>query len=178
MNRSKELEKLKTNLLKQCISKDETRLQLQGVCHVSSIKALCSTDGHIACVLKSRYSESLADKIINPITFELIEREYPKIDAIIPTTYKATYTFSIEKIHYFNCKAYKPIKAHFYKDGTISIEDVKENKEKLFTVNSNFLKHLVDRTYSVGFSGDLSPIVFSLLEDNFDDIFIIMPLKL
>jgi len=176
------LDKINTKLLLSSVSKDVTGRQLQGVCHVKSLEALVATNGHVLTALKSRYSSELADNIID-IKYggALINGKYPKVTNSIPTWFKFKQVFNIKKTHYFKARTYgAPEKAHFYMDGSISINDIIPNKTLAFTVNAEFLRHLVDNDWSIRWNDSNSPIQISLSRYNdFDgDFHIIMPLKL
>lgn len=182
LKEKKKLDKLRNDLLKFSVSKDETRLHLNAIWHDDDLGALVSTNGYHATILRSRYCPQLSDKLICPKTFTLIEREPVKIKTVIPTKFKTELSYTIEKHHFVSSRrSNKPPKAHFYSDGSISIEDEQKEKERLFTVNASFLKYLVGRTYLVGMNNDLSPVCFSLDHTEkvglANDIFLVMPLK-
>lgn len=181
LKENKRQTKLRTDLLNFSVSKDETRLHLQAIWHDESMGALVSTNGHHATILRSRYSPVLFDRLIDPITYQIIERDPVRIKAVIPLKFKTILDFTIEKHHFQRAtKTIKHPKTHFYSDGTLSVNELIESKELLFTVNSSFLKYLATgHTYTIGFNAELSPVGVSLTGDNFDgDIFIMMPLKI
>ena len=157
--KTKQIEDLKSKLLINCISKDETRRQLTGFCHVENIKTLCSTDGHRACLLKSRYNEELKNTIVCNKTFTVIEGEYPKISQVIPDIKNSQlYNLEIKKHHSAkntNVYMYKN-ENNIYRDvknAYLSFEVIADNEENyLCTFNSEFLKDLAkDITIKIAF---------------------------
>ena len=183
LQQNKRADKVRTDLLKICVSKDETRLYLGGVIHYEPLKALCATDGHKAVILRSRYSENLKGLIIDPKTMQEIVREYPKLHQVVPDPVKMEKaSFEFKDGHSIKWKRGKPNAAHFHLDkdgkGFISMEN-KENA--LFSVNSEFLKPLIGQAFHVAYHADssaLKPVLVSLVPDRFDgDVYLIMPLK-
>jgi len=165
----RDLKKL-SNCLKFSISKDETRLQLNGVTHNSKLSALVSTDGHVATVLKTCYNKKLADIIIDS-NFCTIDREYPNIAGIIPdfSTLEEDH-YKIEKKHYIKTKIYNPI--FFCGEGVIKID---KPEKFLFALDTNKLKTIADGSkYTVFYRNELSPVIFML---NKVDFFVVMPVR-
>ena len=184
MKELKALNKLRTNLLKFSVSKDETRLHLNSIWHDDKLGALVSTNGHHATILRSRYSPELSDKLIDPVTYQLINRDAVKIAAVVPSKYKTKLTYTIETHHFSKMIKGRPTITHFFEDGSISIggnsSEWGAGKTRLFSINAAFLKHLVGRSYHVGINADLSPVSFALDNEELglaNDIFLIMPLK-
>jgi len=179
--KTKELEKIRTNLLNFCISKDETRPFLTGICHYSPLRALVSNNGHIGCILKSRYSEKLADKIIDAKTYELIDREYPNVTTVIPNHSKLKKAeFIIDKIHYVKqVKDEKPTYIYFHDDqkGNTSV-NFEKKKNFVFAVNAYYLKYMSGNTWHVAYQNKNLPLLIALSDDYFDgDTFLMMPIK-
>jgi len=158
------------------ISKDETRPFLNGVIHYSQLKALVATNGVVATILKSRYREEIKDVIISP-EFDVIEREYPKIEAVIPIKDKCkVLKFKLEKYHYRKDK--RPIKLYFLTDNRIQFE-LPKDEDLLFVLDANNLKTIADGSeYFVMYKDRNCPIAFNLSPaDTFDDMFVICPLR-
>lgn len=186
----KERQKIMTKALRFAVSKDETRRQLMGACHASSMRALCATDGYCAAVLGSRYSVHLADKIIDVDTLEHIDREYPKMNAVLPTFRVGEwFTVHIEKHHVRKAaKNKKPTAAHFHRVGDsegLRI-DFDKSEGAIFSLNSALLAPLATtngRTFDVHYMKELSPVSFALDHEHyrtnniFRDYYLIMPIK-
>ena len=179
----KKLDKRRTDLLKFSVSKDETRPHLMHVWHDPDIKALVSTNGHTATILKSRYNSRLDNILIDSKTFEVSMREPVKIVNILPSKFRLEVTYTIEKHHYVRQIGAKVTKAHFFEDGSISMGGNSSEwgfgRKRLFTVNASFLKHLATgHSYTFGYNAELTPVVVALNEGNLKgDIFVIMPLN-
>ncbi len=171
MNDKKTLKKL-YSILKNCVSKDETRPFLQGVYHCSKLKALVSTDGHKLAVMQTMYNDNLKDIIINE-NFQEINREYPNINRVIPNTEKYKIdTWKIEKYHYVKEKKIKKI--YFCKNGEISFD---ASSKFLFCLDANNLKYIADgSSYEIKYFNKLKPIVINLRND-FIDYVLVMPVR-
>ncbi|MCH7928766.1 MAG: hypothetical protein IID03_12435 [Candidatus Dadabacteria bacterium] len=172
----KNLETLKTKLLNDSISKDETRPFLQGFNHNAKLKALVSSNGFTACILRSRYESKLSGLVIDPKTHTIINLEYPNIARVVPDWKKLkTTTIKIEKRHFVKTKI--PTKIYFSDINNALTFDKPERYA--FCLNAAFLKNLVDTDVAIAYGGEVSPILVALHEDNFDaDIFMIMPLNI
>ena len=191
----KQLEKIKTDALMYSISKDETRLMLNGVCHENKKEALVSTDGHRLTCLRSRYESELGGKIINPKTFELIPRDYPNVSAVIPNPLKLKHFWvTFEKHHFARPINHKPVKVFIGLDNdapreggfpmaSVSFED---NFQKSVCVNAENLKPLAGkgRPFLMAYNGELAPMLFALapsdcieIDKAFFDFYLVMPMK-
>lgn len=182
------------NMLKFAISKDETRQQLMGVCHVSSVNALCSTNGHVLAHIGSRYDENLADKIINA-EYQTIDRDYPKLEPVIPNNDKMTkFEIKIMPSDHWKIKLPKAankeeaqenlklrnIYLHLDKDkDEYYFSRKKEDDKFILTFNAEYLKPVADgHTYTVFYSGELSPVkIYPDIERFPNDFYIVMPVR-
>lgn len=175
MNKFKKLETLRTKLLDDSIGRDETRPSLQGFHHNEKLKALISSNGFTACILRSRYESNLKGLIIDPKTHTIINREYPNMSAIISDYSKlTTTTVKIEKHHYVKTKI--PTRIYFSDINNSFTFDKPERYA--FCLNAAFLKNLVGLDVAIAYGNELSPILVAIHEDEFEaDIFIIMPMK-
>jgi hypothetical protein len=191
------------NCLEFSKSKDETRLQLNGVIHYSKLNALISCDGHVLTFLKSFYDNDLKDVIITD-NYQTIRREYPRVENVMkdPSTLNRKLNkmiFKIEKHHAVKGKINElPTFIYFFSDGIIGFDLDRANDTNgvklIAKVNSHLLTPLADGSeYVVGFDVDdlqklkkeyLLPIYMSLnfstevdIEDshNFENFYIVMP---
>lgn len=181
----------KSDCLYFSISKDKAKPALNGYVHNYETHALLSTNGYVLTHLSSRYSPDISDKIINPTTGEIIEREYPRVSLAIPTTGMKSYFHYKKSEHYKpERKAAKPPRLYFIQDEiteelkAIHQEDMPkerlDNNNYLFCINAHFLKPLRDNTiYLVQYNGQLNPILINLTNGTieFKDFYLIMPMK-
>ena len=174
----KRAERLRTDLLNFCISKDETRLHLTGVVHHGQVESLVSCDGYKAAILPSRYNDSIKDIIIEPKTYRVIEREYPKLGNLVPDiSTLETSEFYIKTNHYIKEAKGKPTHAYFHVNDKGSYVSLEESEGHKFVINASFLKYLVGKSWHIAYGKGLSPILVSLDGDSFTDQFLMMPLK-
>jgi len=170
-------EKKILKILTSSISKDETRLNLNGVCHDESVKSLTSTNGHAATFLSSLYSEDLKNIIIGK-NFAQIHREYARVVQIYPDIKKAKTVFKMAVPKLFG-KIGKTENVFINRsdDKTFSLS-LSRTEESFTAMCSEYLSPLADNSvYEVFFYSDTQPIVFKLHEE-FNDLYIIMPLRM
>jgi len=173
--------KLVKNLLDFSISKDETRRQLNGFYHDETLSSLVAVNGHIATICPSLYNPKLKNVIISK-NYEIIDRDYPKISSIIPQKITDKYVLEFKAIDVNFKKNDLKTKAYFYENGLdglnrkiISITYEKPERF-LFILNPYYLsKFTAGHQFIIRYVGDKSPVIFELGEQ-FDDIFLVMPL--
>lgn len=169
----KRTSKLIDDCLKFSVSKDETRLMLNGIYYDPKLGNAVSSDGYVMTYSKSKFVEEFSDKIIDFKNMEVIRKEFLKYSSVIPKTFTNTDTVRILKCHTIYQRRVL-IKAYFIKNkGFILSETVIENHE--FVIDPKFLKPLVGHTLVVDYNNSLQPIRFTLKED--DSYFIVMPMK-
>ena len=138
MNTPKQ-EKFLLKVLKSAISKDETRPQLCGFYHCEELKALVSSDGYGAVCLRSMYDDQLKNKIINPITFQSVNRDYVKLENFINAVDKKSHrevNFILEKKCIYKSKQIIPV--YFLEDGKIAYDKTNlKSDDILFVLDQN-----------------------------------------
>lgn len=165
--------KVINDCLKFSISKDETRIYLNGVYYDPKLEQAVSTDGHIMTYSKQKYVAEFADKIVDFKDMSIIKREFLKYSGVIPKKFKEKETVNISK-HLYLKQRYCKIKAFFVKGvGFTLSETALDNYE--FAINPEFLKPILGNTLEVEYNGPLEPIRFTIKED--DTYYIVMPIK-
>lgn len=165
--------KLIDDCLKFSVSKDETRLNMNGIYYDPKLKNAVSTNGYIMTYSKSKYVEEFSDKIIDFKNMSVIKREFLAYQSVIPKTFLNHDTVSIGSHHTLS-QRYTKVKAYFiFNKGFVLSETVIDDHE--FVIDPKFLKPLVGHTLVVSYIDNLKPIRFTLVEN--DSYFIIMPMK-
>ncbi len=167
------ISKLVNDSLKFSISKDETRLNLNGVYYDPKLEQAVSTNGFIMTYSKQKYIPELADKIVDFKDMSIISRDFLKYSAVIPVKFKESEIVNISKA--LIVKQKRPIMKAFYVKGKgfILSEIALDSYE--FAINPEFLKPLVGYTLEFEWNNDLAPIRVTLLEN--DSYYNIMPMK-
>ena len=177
----KAYEKKALTALNFAVSKDETRPYLMGVQHREQMGALVSSNGHVATVLYSMYCPQLAGKIMHPKTYGIIDREFPKLEAVVPTELKHHVKVSvlIEKHHYAKGKPRNPQKIFLNVDNEGRAHfSFERNENTKIAINAEYLKPVADGNYyEVYYSNSMKPIRIDLSEAT-SDFYVIMPLKM
>ena len=172
MNKSQS--KLVSDCLKFSVSKDETRLHLNGVYFDPKSEMAVSTDGFIMTYSRSSYVQEFADMIVDFKSMNTIRREFLKYDAVIPKSFKHVETVKIDKSLGVKSQRRVTIKAFFIKDqGFILAKNYSGEYE--FAINPEFLKPLLGHTLEVSYNEKLSVVHFTLVEN--DSYYLIMPIK-
>jgi hypothetical protein len=183
--------KLVKNLLDFSISKDETRPQLNGFYHDEILASVVAVNGHIATISPSLYNPKLKNVIISK-NYDIIDRDYPKISSIIPQKITDKYIVEFKAIDVnFKKNDLKKndlkkndlkTKAYFYENGVDElnrkiISITYERPESfLFILNPYYLsKFTAGHQFVIRYFGEKLPVIFELGEQ-FDDIFLVMPL--
>lgn len=162
------------------VSKDETRRMLMGIIHYEPLEALVSTNGQIATVLKSHYEPSLKGMILDK-NFQVIKREYPRIETAIPSLEKSKLErYIIQKEHYQNKNCDENKFLCFYANGETRYT---LEKDCLFKLSRHYLKPLADgEKYAVRYFDSRSPVLFGLDDpmgtDSFRNFMLIMPVRI
>lgn len=167
------------NVVKKClkfsISKDETRVHLNGVYFNSEEKEAVSTDGYILTVSKTLYENSFADYIVDFENMTVINREYLNYKPVIPNKFEHNLDISIPKQDpIIKGKNQREYRLYILKDGKIEISK-EPSQDYLVALNPHFFKPLQGCTVKVGINGQLNPIKVELIEN--DSYYIIMPLR-
>ena len=160
--------------LKFSISKDETRLHLNGVYYNSKDLEAVSTDGYILTASKILYKPEFKDLIVDFNNMTTIDREYLKYQAVIPKKFNTEFEIYIPKDAVIKGKNQRDYHAYITKEAELIISR-ETPKEFLVKLNTHFLKPLQGYKLKVGINGELNPIKFELIED--DSYYIVMPMK-
>ena len=132
--------KIKEIMLKvrnHAISDDEIRPQLMGVYFDESGVSI-STNGHILSHSKILFQEELKGMIINE-NFEVVKREFPRWQPVIPTKFEKSATVVLKKNMLKKGKRHPENSIYF--DGEKFKLDQPENFE--FCINSQLLKNFI-----------------------------------
>ena len=169
--------------LAHSVSKDQTRPYLMGYIHYERLNALITCDGHKATIARSFYCDNLKNVIIDPNTMQAIDREYPRIESVIPSSKDfQLLTYKIEAHHYQKGKGKDVKKAYFCDNGEVILFEVPAGKKVLFALNAEFLKPLADGSeYHVKYFNDpLKPVLFDIggTDAGFINTYLVMPIKL
>ena len=165
--------KLFKKCLESTISKDEIRLNLNGVYFDPKEQQAVSTNGYAMTISKSLYEADFADKIVNFKNMSTIKREFLRYSSVIPK--KSQHSEYVRIGENVNVKQKRAeLKAYFIKD--VGFEIAKDyTGEYEFAIDPKFLKPLIGYTLKVEYNGKLQPIMFTLEED--DSYYIVMPMK-
>lgn len=160
--------------LKFSISKDETKLYMNGVYYNPKDQEAVSTDGYILTVSKMLYKPEFKDLIVDFNNMTIIEMEYLKYQAVIPKKFNTEFEIYIPKDSIIKGKNQKEYNAYITKEAEVIISR-ETPKEFLVKINPHFLKPLQGYNLKVGINGELNPIKFELIED--DSYYVVMPLR-
>lgn len=171
-------EKKLYKVLKSSMSKDATRIHLNGFYHCPELRSLVATDGYTMTVLGTKFDENLAGKIILIDELRTIDAKFPKCSAVIPR--KSNKRLKITFPKHLKIKSKKPTYIYIYED-MASVERL-ENRLPLAAVDSNLILDLCDgSTYFIDYLDKMSPLKIYLngtsdlpLESDF---VLVMPLK-
>lgn len=165
--------KLIETCLKATISKDETRLNLNGVYFDPSKQQAVSTNGYAMTFSKRFYDNDFANKIVDFKNMTTIKKEFLKYAAVIPKKFNNTEMVMLGKN--LDIKQKRPeFKAYFVKGKGFTIEK-DFNGEFDFVLDPKYLKPLIGNNLEVKYNGPLQPVQFTLLED--DSYYIVMPMR-
>lgn len=172
MSYSKTL-KLINDCLKFSISKDETRLQLNGIYYDPKLEQAVSTNGYVMTYSKHKYIPEFADKIVDFKDMSIISGEFLKYSSVIPVKFKESEIASIPKT--LIVKQKRPtVKAFYVKGKGFILSEIALDSYE-FAINPEFLKPLVGHHLEFEWNNDLAPIRVTIQEN--DTYYIIMPMK-
>lgn len=164
--------------LHESISKDETRPNLSGVYFCPETKSRVSCDGHRLTITATGYSDRMSGLIFNPVELQVINREYPKHQTIIPTK-SPNRTFIVDFPSHLSYMAHSPkhpVKTYLQNDGTLSHE---RKEDSLACFNPYYLKPFKGLKMEVGYYDANSPIKIYFFDSyNEEHLYLLMPLKM
>jgi len=165
--------KLINDCLKFSVSKDETRLNLNGIYFDPKGKKAVSTNGYIMTYSSYKYNAAFANKIVDFKNMSVIEREFLKYSAVIPNKFKEKVAVNITKD--LIVKQKRPIiKAYYVKNEGFKLSDTPLDTFE-FVINPEFLKPLVGNVLEMEYNSELNPIRFTLCSQ--DSYYIVMPIR-
>lgn len=159
--------------LKATISKDETRLNLNGVYFDPKTQRAVSTNGFVMTYSNRMYNADFADKIVDFKNMTTINKEFLKYDAVIPTKFEHSEVTLISNNVNIKQKRVE-FKAYFVKGKGFTIAKDFDG-EFDFCLEPKYLKPLIGYQLEVKYNGPLQPVQFTLEED--DSYYIVMPMK-
>jgi len=160
------------------MSKDETRPFLNGWIHYEKLKALVSCNGFVLTCSQSLYDDNLKNIIISPKEYQSVQREYPRVEAVIPDLSKLeSGVVQIKKV--FKVKGKEVVKLYLYKDDDNFHFSFEEKENAILVIDARNIAPLTDDcSYEFKYSKKLNPIVFNLsYGETFNDYFLLLPLK-
>ena len=169
------------NLIKKClkfsISKDETRLCLNGAYYDNSTLNVVSTDGYILTKSSLMYIPELSGLIVDYKNMTIIRMDYVKWESVIPKKFEHNITVKFPKNDtVIKGRDQNEYGAFILNDGRLVISsNTPENA--IVKLNPHFLKPLQGYTLEVGLNNSMNPIRVSL-DGTEDNIYIIMPIKM
>ena len=163
--------------LKFSISKDETRVYLNGVYYDSSTLNAVSTDGYILTKSSFMYMPELSDLIVNYKDMTIIRMDYVEWESVIPKNFEHNITVKFPKNDtVIKGRDQNEYGAFILNDGRLVISsNTPENA--IVKLNPHFLKPLQGYTLEVGLNGPSNPIRVSL-DGTDSNIYFIMPIKM
>lgn len=166
--------KLRSNLIKECVSQDATRYNLGGVYHCEKNKQAVVTDGHRLYLDKGFYQEALKGLIVVS-NVETVQGDFPNYEQVIPKLDQDN-KISVLVDANLNTKKSKTVNRCFLNkiDGLYSISH-NQTKDSLISLNAHYIKGLEGFTFDMHYKSKNDPLVIEIVYTH--AILVVMPMS-